>query len=510
MTTTDAPTQDAAQKAVLRVPQFRLFRDLIYKSTGISLGDNKQDFVQSRLRKRLRHLNIGSFAAYYDLIKSQGPDGPEMEQMINRITTNKTHFFREEHHFKHLCGNIFARMIQEADRGERPKKVRIWCAAASTGEEPYTLAIAVRDTFGHLPGWDVRILATDIDTSVLEKAKQATYIPEQLLETPPEYIKKYFSPAITEPGHLTVRPEVTQSVTFRQLNLLASEWPMRMQFDVIFCRNVLIYFDQQTQDKVMRHMAQYLKPEGALFIGHSESLSGLTDTYTRTGRTIYQHTSFVKSASQSPARPGSQSALAARPQSSLQAAPPARPAPPPPAPALQKKSIIVGDVLASDQPILISTVLGSCIAVCLYDEVIKAGGMNHFALPSGDLSSRKTTSFGVHAMELLINDIMHFGADRRRLKAKVFGGANVLGLSDDDNIGTKNEQFIREFLAMENIPIIAKFLGGNQGMQVLFEPCSGRAKMKLLDRKKTVETEKMERAQTTKKSSEPVSDITLF
>ncbi|MCC9601201.1 hypothetical protein LOC67_11650 [Stieleria sp. JC731] len=511
MTTTDTQAQDAAQRATLRIPQFRLLRDLIYNSTGISLGDNKLDFVQSRLRKRLRHHNMSSFATYYDLLKSQGPDGAEMQEMINRITTNKTHFFREDHHFHYLRDVVFDRYVQEATRRERPRKLRIWCAAASTGEEPYTLAITTRDYFANQPGWDIRILATDIDTNVLQKCQEATYIPDQLLETPGEIVKQYFTPAKNQPGSLTVRPEVKQLVTFRQLNLLEDQWPIRTKFDVIFCRNVLIYFDQPTQDSVMRHMANYLADDGSLFIGHSESLSGLTSTYTRVGRTVYQHTNTARAAAPRP-RLGSgvqinsptPSLPSSHPGSANYRAPVNRPAP-----DLPKKSIIVGDVMASDKPVLISTILGSCIAVCLYDDAIKAGGMNHFALPSGNLGSRKIASFGVHAMELLINDIMQLGGDRRRLKAKVFGGANVLGMSSEENIGQKNVDFVRKFLGMEQIPITAEYLGGDQGMQVLFEPCSGKAKMKLLDQTKTMEAEKLDRAQSSH-SDEPVADITLF
>ncbi|WP_158222488.1 CheR family methyltransferase [Rhodopirellula sp. MGV] len=511
MPSTETLAEDAAQQAVLRIPQFRLLRELIYDTTGISLGDNKLDFIQSRLRKRLRHLKMDSFAKYYDLLKSQGPQGAEMQEMINRVTTNKTHFFREDHHFEHLRNNIFQRMIEEATRRERPRRLRIWCAAASTGEEPYTLAISVREVFANQPGWDIRILATDIDTNVLERCKEATYIPDQLLETPGEIVKRYFSPSKSTPGSLTVRQEVKDLVTFRQLNLLESEWPIRTQFDVIFCRNVLIYFDQPTQDTVMRHMADYLKPEGTLFIGHSESLSGLASTYTRVGRTIYQHTNYVggpASGSQSQPQystPTPRPMLSGNsPRNDASSTPVAKATAP-----LERKSIIVGDIHSSDKPMLISTVLGSCIAVCLYDDAIKAGGMNHFALPTGQLGSRKIASFGVHAMELLINEIMQLGGDRRRLKAKVFGGANVLGMSGEDKIGQKNVDFIRNFLHTENIPITAEYLGGNQGMQVLFEPCSGRAKMKLLDHSKTIEAEKIDRAQTTTKS-EPVSDITLF
>ena len=178
--------------------------------------------------------------------------------------------FRENHHFEYLRDIVFRRLINEADRGLRPKRVRIWCAASSTGEEPYSLAITVSDTFAHLKGWDVRILATDIDTSVLKKAEDGVYSRDLEMEIPPDALQKHFS---VRDNELVVRPATKQYLTFRQLNLLHEEWPFRTQFDAIFIRNVLIYFDQKTQNVIMRRIARHLVGDGSLFIGHSESLS---------------------------------------------------------------------------------------------------------------------------------------------------------------------------------------------------------------------------------------------
>ena len=501
---------------------FRLFRDLIYKQTGISLADNKLEFVQSRLRKRLRHHDLSSYKQYYDLLENDDPSGVEMQQMINRITTNKTHFFRERHHFEYLRDTVFAKLINEAKQGLRPRKLRIWCAAASTGEEPYTLAMTVRDSFAKHPGWDIRILSSDIDTNVLELAQQARYANHKVEDLPAEIRVKHFEKLGDE---VRVRPETAELVTFRQVNLLEPNWPIRTQFDAIFCRNVLIYFDQETQNTLMRRMAQYLQSDGYLFIGHSESLSSINDTYKRVGKTVYQHVNAPPDHSSAhhvgptmatvphatvvatPPSPHMNPASAA-PQTPV---PPTRPVYPqvPPAAPLERARIVVGDVRASTEPLEISTVLGSCIAVCLFDTQNRIGGMNHFALPTVFKSERAVASFGVHAMELLINEIMMLGGDRRYFQAKVFGGANVLNLSDKGNVGKRNAAFIREFLENESIPILAEYLGGERGMQVLFETHTGRARMKLLDQSSTAKVDQ-EAASQQAAPPQPQADITLF
>lgn len=528
MPATQTLPHDTRKDIVLRPSQFRLFRELVYRTTGISLADNKLEFVQSRLRKRLRHCQLDSYGAYYDLLENDDPDGSELQEMINRITTNKTNFFREEHHFDYLSEVVFPRLIEEAERGQRPRKLRIWCAASSTGEEPYSLAVTVQNTFADLPGWDIRILASDIDTNVLETARSAIYIEERVEDLPTETLKKHFfrgnGPSA---GKVMVRPETGQLVTFRQINLLDSEWPIRTQFDVIFCRNVLIYFDQPTHDSLMQKMAQFLTPDGSLFIGHSESLSRLSDTWIRVDKTVYQRTNAgavqepphcISTPQQPPVtlprteddtqrreqhtgNDGGSGQQENHPQQALISHAGVKPT---------RRSIIVGDVVASDMPTEISTVLGSCIAVCLFDENRQLGGMNHFALPVGSSCARTTASFGVHAMELLINQIMQLGGDRRCLQAKVFGGANVLKSTDQNTIGQRNADFIREFLSTESIPIVSEYIGGDCGMQVLFETHTGRARLKLLDREKALEADRQIDTAKSQSAPEPVTDITLF
>ena len=489
-------TNDQVKDAKLTEAQFRQFRDLIYRETGICLAENKRDFVQSRLSKRLRVAPVKTFSGYFKLV-TNSPDGPEMQEMINRITTNKTHFFREMHHFNRLKEVVFPRLVDEANKGLRPRKLRIWCAASSSGEEPYSLAIAVHDFFSRQPGWDIRILASDIDTKVLDQARSAKYHEDQMFETPPELLNRYLIKGTGDDSdRYVVVPEAASLVTFKQVNLLGDEWPIHTRFDAIFCRNVLIYFDQETQDTLMRRMAQYLMQDGSLFIGHSESLARLSDVYVRVGKTVYQHAGVGQPAAKH-APKGSAGGY------QTQQAKPAFKA------KLPRKAIVVGDVFTSKRPHEVSTTLGSCIAVCLWDNQARLGGMNHFALPSGVSCHRKVASFGVHAMELLINQIMGLGGDRRRFQAKVFGGAHVLSDEGEDCVGTRNGKFIKDFLETENIPIASEYLGGDRGMKVLFETHTGRARMKLLDRTTALEANKVLMSKPTPEP-EPAGDITLF
>ena len=259
----------------------------------------------------------------------------------------------------------------------------------------------------------------------------------------------------------------------------------------------------------MRRMANYLAQDGSLFIGHSESLSGLSDTYVRVGKTVYEHANKARSQQpSSSSRPGqaprTASTAAASPSPVSTAAQAQRPK------AVERKRIVVGDVCASERPTEISTVLGSCIAVCLFDRENRLGGMNHFALPNAIKCTRKVTSFGVHAMELLINNIMQLGGRRDRLQAKIFGGANVMQAAGDGGVGQRNSEFIREFLSTESIPISAEYLGGDRGMKVLFETHTGRARMKLLARSDAEDADRQLAATELSTPADPVSDITLF
>ncbi len=472
----------------LTTREFALFRDLIYAEAGISLGDSKQQLVASRLAKRLRALGLTSYSKYYDYLMHNDRDGSERLKMINSLTTNKTDFFREDHHFDYLKSTIFPAFEQIAKQAHK-RKIRIWSAACSTGEEPYTLAMTILDFFGPtvFNTWDIRILASDIDTDVLTHAQRGKYPRERIEEVPPALRKQSFIKRDDDQNDtMTIRPELQSLITFRRINFVDEAWPIHTEFDIIFCRNVMIYFDEPTQDRLLTRFASYLKPCGHLFIGHSESILRLDQIYRPIGQTIYQKVDSQPSSvnvvpspqhsapgkgspstfSPSAPRAAAQSLTQTRGDDRSEVRIPSHP-------------IIVGEVKASREPLKISTLLGSCVSVCLFDPVAQIGGMNHFMLPASRTDQAACATYGIHAMELLINEIMKLGGDRRRLVAKVFGGGNVLGRdcsgASGPLVGDRNAEFALQFLQTDGIPVVSQDLGGTRGRHVHFLSHTGQA-----------------------------------
>lgn len=257
---------------------FERVRKLIYERAGISLAPIKRDMVYSRLARRLRALNFESFVDYLKFLLS--PSGEEeWELFVNSLTTNLTSFFREAHHFDILQRHM-------AELKQRP--IRIWCSAASTGEEPYTLAITACETFGSMTP-PVEIVASDIDTSVLAKAQRGVYPFERVERLSPERLRRFFLKGTgAQAGMVRIRPELQKLVSFTRVNLLDARYPINGPFDVMFCRNVMIYFDKPTQYEILRKFVPLLKPDGLLFAGHSESFLHAADLFHSLGRTVYE------------------------------------------------------------------------------------------------------------------------------------------------------------------------------------------------------------------------------
>ena len=265
---------------------FKTVQKLIFDLAGISLSNSKQVMVHGRLAKRIRHLNLRSYSEYIDIIVG-GKDPDETTKFINALTTNKTDFFREKHHFDFLTTKVFPALRDKANSG-RPEKLRIWCSASSTGEEPYTIAITVREFFGANTNWDIRILASDIDTDVLAKASTGVYDAERLADVPLHIRQNYFTrESRSEDSRWTVKPLIRDLITFRRINLQEAPWQINTQFDIIFCRNVMIYFNAETQKTLIERFAEKLDPDGHLIIGHSESLFGISNRFKPLGETIY-------------------------------------------------------------------------------------------------------------------------------------------------------------------------------------------------------------------------------
>jgi len=262
---------------------FARIRTLVREHTGIALSDAKRQMVYGRLVRRLRALRLSSFDEYLELLERAEP--LELQEFTNAITTNLTSFFREAHHFEYLAEQWVPHIAAHLPASGR---VRIWSSACSTGEEAYSIAMVLRERQPQLAGADVRILATDLDSNVLAVGAAGVYPAERLSTVSKARVTEFFKPlGEAQPGMVRVSPALRQLITFKQLNLM-DPWPMRGPFDVIFCRNVVIYFDLETKRALFERMAQ-LQPAGSiLMLGHSESLYHISDRYELIGRTIYR------------------------------------------------------------------------------------------------------------------------------------------------------------------------------------------------------------------------------
>lgn len=256
---------------------FERVRRMIYALAGISLSEAKRDMAYSRLTRRLRQLRLDDFGAYLDLVDTGDP--AEVEAFTNALTTNLTAFFREGHHFP-----IFAQHLRRAGGG-RPQMV--WCSAASTGEEPYSIAMAAVEAFDSFDP-PVRILASDIDTNVLAAAESGIYTEDRVAKMDPERLKRFFRRGTgANAGKVRVCEALRRLISFRRINLLEGGWPIRGPLDVIFCRNVMIYFDKPTQLAILERFAPLLQRDGLLFAGHSESFHNAAHLFRLRGKTVY-------------------------------------------------------------------------------------------------------------------------------------------------------------------------------------------------------------------------------
>ena len=255
---------------------FARVQQLIYQRAGISLHDGKHAMVYSRLSRRLRDTGHGSFKDYLDWL--QGQDGPEWQEFINALTTNLTAFFREQHHFDILAG-----LLRKRPSGPWS----VWCNAASTGEEPYSIVITALETLN--PQAAFKLAASDIDSRVLEAAARGVYRAQGLKGLSQERLQKFFMRGKAgNEGLIRVRPELRRPIEFLNVNLIRDDWPFREPFDIVFCRNVMIYFDAPTQRRVLERIHRVLKPGGTLFVGHAENFSESRDLFALRGKTVYE------------------------------------------------------------------------------------------------------------------------------------------------------------------------------------------------------------------------------
>jgi len=270
----------AEREFPMTTTNFKLIAAIAYKVTGIKLTDHKKNMIYSRLSRRIRLRNMRSFDEYCALIGAKGND--EMTDFVNAITTNLTSFFRESHHFDYLQETVFPYLLRQ---NAASRRIRIWSAGCSTGEEPYTLSICVKEKLA-VDRWDIKILATDLDTNVVEHGKRGEYDVDRIDDLEPGRKKRWFLKT-ADGEKVRVKPSLQKLITFKPLNLL-NKWPMKGPFDVIFCRNVVIYFDKETQKELFSRYAKVLKPGGYLFIGHSESLHKVSSDFELIGHTVYR------------------------------------------------------------------------------------------------------------------------------------------------------------------------------------------------------------------------------
>ena len=268
---------------VLSDGEYKRICELVREHTGIALSESKREMIYGRLVRRLRALRLSGFAPY--IAQLEKSDTAELEEFINAVTTNLTSFFRESHHFDHLAKEVLPAISRRAQGSGR---LRIWSCACSTGEEPYSAAMVLREQKELLVGIDARILATDLDTQVLATASAGIYAQERLESVSQARVARYFQTLSDGvKGKVRVSPSLQELITFKQLNLM-NDWPMRGPFDVIFCRNVLIYFDKQTQEQVVSRLSEQLLPGGYLFLGHSESIAGFNLDLEQVASTVFR------------------------------------------------------------------------------------------------------------------------------------------------------------------------------------------------------------------------------
>ncbi len=268
--------------------EFNRMSEFIHTQYGIKMPPAKKTMLEARLLKRLRSLNMRSFTQYCDYLFS--PEGMEKElvHMIDMVTTNKTDFFREPTHFHYLVRTALPELIRIADSGLN-KTLMAWSAGCSTGEEPYTLAIVLSEFAQQCPGFHFSILATDISTRVLDKAKTGIYDQERVEPVPMDLKRRYFLKGKnSQAGLVRMAPELREAVRFRRLNFMQDDFGFREKMDVIFCRNVIIYFDRPTQEMLINRFCRHLIPGGYMFLGHSETLHGLDIPLVPTAPTIYR------------------------------------------------------------------------------------------------------------------------------------------------------------------------------------------------------------------------------
>ncbi len=280
------PVNPLLVESELSGPDFERFRRIVYDAAGIALNDEKRGLLRARLSKVMRRRGIASFREYLKIVEADDT-GDEITLLLDAVSTNVTSFFREDDHFRFMAEVLLPELCR-VRQGRTEKTIRGWSAGCSTGEEPYSIAITLLENLAGGRGWDIRVLATDLSSRVVDAARSGLYTREKLKGIPPELASRYFRPENDGTGLLyRVEPALRSRITFARMNLLGT-YPFRGPFDFIFCRNVMIYFDKPTQQSLVERFARYLAEDGYLFVGHSESLNGLSHSFRYVRPSVYR------------------------------------------------------------------------------------------------------------------------------------------------------------------------------------------------------------------------------
>jgi chemotaxis protein methyltransferase CheR len=432
---------------------FARFSRFIQAEIGIKMPGAKKTMLQARLQKRLWKLGISSFDEYCDyLFSSEGMEN-ELPHMIDVVTTNKTEFFREPKHFEYLIQHVLPDLIERKGLRER---LMVWCAGCSTGEEAYSLAMVLSEFADQTPGFQFFILGTDISTKVLEQAQGGIYEQERI-ETVPTWMRKRYLLKSRDQAKPLVRivPELRTFVRFRRLNFMDKHFGLREPMDIIFCRNVIIYFDRLTQETVLNRICRYLNPEGYLFTGHSETLSGMNLPLIPVAHTVYQRTVITDHHTDLPV-------IYLKP----------------------------AELWVTDRPTIVRTVLGSCLAVTMFNHRLGVSAACHALLPHHDKKEPRSTNpserfkYVDRVIPEMVARMRDYGIRLEGIEVKVFGGADMLSsqIEQDRNqpVGKLNVEMALKMIEAEGLQLKASDVGGAFGRKIFFYTHTGEVLLKRL------------------------------
>jgi chemotaxis protein methyltransferase CheR len=418
--------QPSSDVTTLTQAEWQSFKDLIYKVTGIALSPAKKALLVARLGRRLRALRLSTLTEYYDRILNRDPGGQELQALVNAITTNKTEFFREPHHFELL--EAWLRTPSLELRQARLRGLRIWCAAASTGEEPYTIAAVVRSALSQAEWERTTIFASDLDTNVLEEAAAGRYNACDLENISEHWKERLFTrPQKKGQDEYVIRSDLKTRVQFSQLNLVKSGWTIPKPLDVIFCRNVLIYFDKATQLEVVRRQCRMLAPHGLLFLGHSEGLTGMELQLESVGHTAYRASTTC-----------GQSTRTSIPQTravSLSEAAPVRRRP---------------YMISGKKKVRLFLRTGSLVAMSS-----KLAGQTCMAVLKEDCSTPAGAQQVHSILDAMLHALRQVGGSVSEIQVKTVGVAVEAGRGEEGN-GLALQSIVHEWLAREALTLAAK------------------------------------------------------